>query len=175
MKNRILSVLLALILLFTAAVNASASAAIPDQNEKGSLTFVMNFAGMPLTEGNINICKVADIVKAQGGGYEFRLIEQLQELELDLTDLTDQELAEELLRAVKEKGLPKLTAPIENGKAVFEDLEMGLYLVWQDETDTADGFMPIQPFLISVPRWQDDAYVMDILSAPKVPIEPKPS
>lgn len=175
MKNRIIPVLLVLILLLAVAVNASASEFLPDQDQRGSLTFVMEFSDTPLTGGNVNVCKVADIVVGQDNTCQFQLIAALQDQNLELKDLKDPQLAENLLAAVKEKDLPILRAPIEDGKVVFEDMEMGLYLVWQDETDASEGFAPIQPFLISVPRLQDDVYVLDVLSEPKVPVETEPT
>ena len=173
MKNRIWSFTLTLVLLCTLAVNASASDPIPDLSQNGSITFSMDLNDVLLDSGSMNLCKVGEIEK-QDSNYSFQLIEKLQDSDVLLDKLDDPILAEELLTLAKEKDLEKITAPITEGKAVFTDLPVGLYVVWQDDQDATRGFSPIQPFLISVPKFQDDEYALDVTADPKVPVETTP-
>jgi hypothetical protein len=180
MYNRILAVLLALVLVFAFAVNASASdipMEIPDLDRKGSLTFTMDVDGVPLDTGSLNVYYVANIIQVEEDRYDFRLVKELADAgaKLDTRDLYDGVQAEKLLEASK-RVLPNyLTAFIVDGRVSFTDLDAGLYLVWQNEEDASDGYAAIHPFLISVPRWQNGAYAMHVDADPKVPFETEPT
>ena len=163
MKNRILSALLALILMSVLIVHASAAHPVPDLSPNGSLTFAMELDGTALDNGNLNLYKVGEIAE-DDGNYFFQLID---EREITKESQIDENLAKEMLTLAKEMSLTKLTAPIEEGSAEFADLPVGLYVVWQDEKDATKGLFPIQPFLISVPRFQDGTYELDVLAKPK--------
>ena len=89
--------------------------------------------------------------------------------------VTDPAVAKSLLKLVDKKSLSRITTPIAKGQAVFSDLPVGLYLVWQNEDDADEGFSAIQPFLISVPKLQDGEYVLDVVAKPKVPLETEPT
>lgn len=163
MKNRILSALLALILMSALIIHASAVHPVPDLSQNGSLTFEMELDGTALDNGNLNLYKVGEIAE-DDGNYFFQLID---EREITKESQIDENLAKEMLTLAKEMSLVKLTAPIEEGSAEFADLPVGLYVVWQDEKDATKGLFPIQPFLISVPRFQDGTYELDVLAKPK--------
>lgn len=163
MKNRILSFLLVLVLLSALAVNASAAHPVPDLSQNGSLTFQMELDGVALDNGSLNLYKVGEITD-DDGNYFFQLIDGREIL---LSEEIDQILAEEMLTLAKASALTKLSAPIEGGKAAFTDLPVGLYVVWQDTSDATEGLFPIQPFLISVPRFQNGIYASDVMAKPK--------
>lgn len=180
MKNRILSLLMALGLVFALAVNASASdipVVMPDLDRKGSLSFTMDVDGVPLDTGLLNLYYVATVVQMEGDRYDFRLVDELADdgAKLDTKDLYDDVQAEKLLEASK-RVLPEYrSAFIVDGNAFFADLDAGLYLVWQADKDASDGYAAIQPFLISVPRWQNGAYAMHVEADPKVPFVSEPT
>lgn len=163
MKNRILSALLALILMSALIVHASAVHPVPDLSQNGSLTFEMELDGTALDNGNLNLYKVGEIAE-DDGNYFFQLMD---EREITKESQIDENLAKEMLTLAKEMSLTKLTAPIEEGSAEFADLPVGLYVVWQDEKDATKGLFPIQPFLISVPRFQNGTYEPNVLAKPK--------
>ena len=163
MKNRILSALLALILMSALIVHASAVHPVPDLSQNGSLTFAMELDGTALDNGNLNLYKVGEIAE-DDGNYFFQLMD---EREIKKESQIDENLAKEMLTLAKEMSLTKLTAPIEAGSTEFADLPVGLYVVWQDEKDATKGLFPIQPFLISVPRFQNGTYELDVLAKPK--------
>lgn len=173
--KRIWFILMTVIVLLPFTVNVSASEGIPDLTQKGSLSLDIKYNGELLDSGAVNLCYVASLEKADSETYEFKLIEALQNPLLDMEDLTNPALAESLLYSVKQNHLPKTSASVTDGKAFFPNLSAGLYLVWQDTADAAEGFLPIQPFLISVPLRQGDHYVLDVVAAPKMPINPTPS
>ena len=180
MKNRILSLLLALMLMFVFAVNVSAASepvVMPDLTRKGSLSFKMDVDGVPLTDGKLNLYYVATIAEVEEDWFDFSLIDALAEtgLRLDTDDLYDSVQSQRLLQYSKNiLGEKYITAPIENGRSDFKNLDTGLYLVWQNEEDASEGYAAFEPFLISVPRWQNGAYTLYVEADPKVPIESTP-
>ena len=177
MKHRILSLIMALILSFSRAVNASASNTSPDLTMPGSLSFVMEYDNKPLTDGRMNMYYVGSIEKTVDATYDFAILDALGMDCLTEEQLNNPEIAASMLTKAKAAlgETKRLSAPIENGSAVFADLATGLYLVWQEEADASTGMSPIRPFLISVPRWQGDSYALDVTGAPKVPIETEPT
>jgi LPXTG-motif cell wall-anchored protein len=180
MKNRILSLLLALGLVFAFAVNASATelpVEMPDLGEKGSLSFTMDVDGEPLDSGRLNLYYVATVEPVDKKQYDFRLVEALAAAgaQLDTGALQNGAQAVQLLEKAMQVLPGYRSAPIEDGKVSFAELDAGLYLVWQREADASEGYAAIQPFLISVPRLQNGSYVMHVVADPKVPFETEPT
>ena len=163
--------LIALLLNLSAAVSA---VEIPDPGKMGSITFTMAWNGENLDSGSLTMYRVGDIRETENG-FGFALIAELEDSRLSLEDLSDPELAQSLCVLAKERQLPAITAPIENGKAVFDDLLPGLYVVTQTEEEASEGFSPILPFLISLPQMQYGDYVYDLTAVPKVSLEPAPT
>ena len=174
MKKKILTFLLALIFLHTTAATALAAHPVPDLTKNGSITFEMAHDGVPLNGGGITLCKVGDI-QENDGNYSFVLIDALKASNVSLQTPTDRTVAAALLPLAKTLQLPTLTATIANGKASFTQIPVGLYLIWQDEQNATEGFSPIQPFLISIPKLEGEQYIQDIVAKPKVPLEIKPT
>ena len=172
MVKKISALLLTLLLISALTVTALAHP-VPDLNTNGSLTFVMDYNDEPLDNGKLNLYKVGEIVEIDGD-FCFAPILEFADQELDYSEPTNLVFAQELLTLAKEMELEKITAPIEEGQAVFQDLLPGLYVVWQDKEDATKGFEPIAPFLISCPRFQDNAYITDVVAEPKVGFETIP-
>lgn len=174
MKKRIVSLLIAAVLLCCMPLDVFAAQSLPDFTSKGSITFQMSYDGVYLDGGKMNICKVGNIVE-KDGEYVFQTLPSLGGNVLTDKEATSPATASKLLELVKKSGLKKISAPISKGKAVFSDLSVGLYLVWQDAGDAIEGYSPIQPFLISIPQFDGSKYIQDIVCKPKVPLKPKPS
>lgn len=173
MVKRIVSMLVMLLLIGCLAVTAFATHPVPDLSQNGSITFVMDLDGELLDGGELNLYRIGDVTE-DNGNYFFTLIDELDGSDLTLEDVDDPILPEQLLTIAKVVELEKLSAPIEDGAAVFPDLPNGLYVVWQDAEDATDGFAAIQPFLISVPRFRNGEYELDVIADPKVPLETAP-
>ena len=168
-------VVLAVMLLLSVCLAVTAFAhPVPDLSTNGSITFAMYLDEKPLDGGKLNLYKVGDIYE-DDGNYSFALMpEYTTESELPLDYVGDENLAMELLTLAKEEKLTARTASIEDGEVVFHDLEHGLYVVWQDKADATKGFAAINPFLISVPKFEEGVYVLDIVATPKVGLETIP-
>ena len=171
MKKRISVLLVCLLLLMSMAVTAHATHPVPNLEDPGSLTLLMDVDGEPLNSGKLNIYRVGDITE-EDGNYFFTL--------MDGTKVTTDaqvtlELAAQMLNLAKEQQLIARIAPVEEGRAEFHDLDNGLYVVWQATADACESFSPISPFLISVPRYANGEYTLDVVAEPKVPFETEPS
>ena len=131
-----------------------------------------------LDSGKLHLYQVATLVPMGGVVYDFQLLDVLSAAgaTLDTEDLYDGAQSERLLAAAQ-TAMPSgyMTTPIADGKARFENLDAGLYLVWQDKAGACEGYDPIHPFLISVPRLQDGAYTMHVVADPKVPLHTEPT
>ena len=169
MKTRGFALILALLLMLSLRVSA---VSVPDLTKNGSITFEIRFQGEPVEGGAMALYRVGDIVE-EDGNYGFALIPALRDSGLSLDDLDDPNLAKELARVAADAGLPPLTAPVEEGTAAFRDVPTGLYVATQPEA--APGFSALEPFLISMPRYEDGEYVTDVKARPKTSLEPEPT
>lgn len=164
--------LLALLVLATGLCGRVWAAELPDLDRLGSIMFLMDFDGTPLDGGSLTLYRVGDVVE-NDGNYSFACVPGI--VAVSLENLNDPALAADLADAAKNAGLEAIPAPIEDGRAVFSDLEPGLYVVSQRPGGETPGYAAIDPFLISLPQWQDGAYVYDLTADPKVPLAPAPT
>lgn len=174
MKKRILLFLFTLVLVHSFALTIYANHPVPDLSKNGSITFAMNLEDVLLDGGRMNLYKVGDIVE-QDGNYSFCLVEKLRDVDVDLSKVTDPNVVSQLVASAQKAELTVITVPIVKGTATFVDLSAGLYVVWQADSDATEGFSPIQPFLISIPKFQNGEYILDVLANPKVPLETEPT
>lgn len=173
MKKRILSMLAVLLLLGSVALTAFASE-IPDLTKNGSITFTMDWENKPLNSGSLSIYRVG-IIAADKSLYHFELIDALKDSKLSLEKVDDPNLAKDLAILALKKNLTEIKTHIKNGKAVFSNVAPGLYVVMQNAEDASNGFAPINPFLISIPRYENGVYELDVTADPKVPFESIPT
>lgn len=167
--KKVAIVLMTAFLLLSTALSAHATEA-PDPNGVCTLTMVMEWDGEKLSSGSLTVFRVGQIV-SQDGDWKFALIPELQESDFSMNNLDDSQLATQLYLLVQDKELTGVTVQIQDGQAVFTDLTAGLYLVTQEEA--CEGFSTINPFLISLPRWNGNHYVYDLTAQPKVSFEPE--
>lgn len=169
--KRLAAGLLALMVLFAPAISA---AEIPDPNGVGSVTFKMEFDDQSLSGGCLEVTRVAAVVNG-ADGPRFEALAGFEALEQALGDPNDPALAEQALALAGEEKAEFISQPIENGQAVFGELVSGIYLVRQRAEDACPGFAPLQPFLVSLPQWQNGEYVYDLTLKPKVGLEAAPT
>ncbi|MBQ4129166.1 MAG: hypothetical protein IJD68_05290 [Ruminococcus sp.] len=140
-----------------------------DPDKQCSITFLLEFDNMPLDGGKLTLYRVGQI---SIDGDTFVPLDSLQSDCENFNDLEDPSLAKTLNELAVTHGLKPFTASISNGKAIFSNLETGIYVVCQRLGEETKGYAAINPFLISLPQWQNDTYVYDITAAPKVPLVP---
>jgi len=170
--RKIFTALLALFVAISGLSCRALAAQLPDLNRRGCITFRMEFDGVPLDGGSLTLYRVGQVA---GNGGQFTLVEPLQKENPSLENLQDPALARKLAELSEKLGLDPITVPVKKGSCVFPDLELGLYVVAQRPGEEVPGYAPIDPFLISLPQWKDNAYLYDLTAAPKVPLEPAPT
>ena len=170
MKRRLVALMLTVLLALSMSGGVSAHQ-VPDLSQNGTITFQIMWEGEPVEGGTLQMYRVGRIVE-EDGNYAFALVEELAGSGLSLENPDDPALASSLSELPELAQLQAVTAPVEAGEVVFEDVAPGLYLVVQPEACT--GFAQISPFLISMPRFENGVYVMDVVARPKVPLEPTP-
>lgn len=171
--TKIAALLLMVSLLCTFSVTVYAHD-VPDESKKGSVTVKMQYDGKAVTGGVLALYKIG-AVHEDDGDYTFEKTGVFSRFDGELTDLDSAVLADSLADFVKLHSVkPDASVKNEDGKAVFKDMELGLYLVVQLEA--AEGFELLNPFLVSVPMIEDGRYIYDIDAQGKSELkqEPKP-
>lgn len=172
LTKHLLSCILALCVLFYAAVPAYAADELPDLSRKGSLTVTIRDKEALVSGGSLTLYQVGKI-EVSNGDYSYALTEAFAPSGASLKDLESASLAKSLADFAKEKNLSGQTLQIGvDGKAYAGDLPLGVYLVVQKEL--SDGYAAINPFLVSIPMTEDGKLTYDVNATPKVETEHQP-
>ena len=172
--KRIMAILAAAALLLSLSICAAASSA-PDWSQDGrsSISIHLNLPEDLETYGDLRLYRVGDI-QEDDGNYSFVPTGIFAEKWDMYEDLFSAQLALDLASYAAEQKVTYLIQDIgEDGTAMFTDLELGLYLVVQE--NPAEGYEPIKPFLIGVPNTKDGNYVYQVDASPKVQLETAPT
>lgn len=99
--------------------------------------------------------------------YEYN--ENITNCNSDLTDLLNPNLASEITKCINNLELPSLTKTTnEEGFVTFDNLQLGLYLVKQN--NQVEGYSTIEPFLVAIPKEENNIWIYDIKATPKTDI-----
>ena len=166
-KNRIgklcLAAAVAILLVLHCCV--CAFALVPDLQRKCSVTFTLNYNNVPVAGGNLKMYRIATWT-VRNGAYDFKWVSELADAGLNLADKDSEVFARHVSMLVESLSLPAAEQQIgEDGKAVFSDLDCGLYVVYQ--TKNAAGYEPINAYCISLPMLVDGELAYDLRAAPK--------
>lgn len=171
MKRSIAPLLLALCLLVLSALPAHA-VEIPDLDAQGSVRVQMKTDSTPVPGGSLTLYRVGAIVQTDTG-FGFVPAGEFEGYPGTLEDL-GKTTAAELAEYAKANSLSGESKTIdETGTAVFDPLEPGLYLLTQPKS--GDGYLPADPFLVTLPMAQDGHYVYQVDASPKVTLHPAPT
>lgn len=169
--KQICSVLMAFCLLCMVSMTAYAHE-VPDENQKGTVTVEMEYDGKAVAGGALTAYQVGQIQESDGN-YSFAKTKAMASFSGSYENIASADLAESIATFVKENQIAAYsTAKNQNGKAVFSDLELGLYLIVQ--TEASEGYEPLKPFLISVPMNEDGHYVYEVSAEGKFQLAQKP-
>ena len=171
MKRSIAPLLLALCLLVLSALPAHA-VEIPDLDAQGSVRVQMKTDSTPVPGGSLTLYRVGAIVQTDTG-FGFVPAGEFEGYPGTLEDL-GKTTAAELAKYAASNGISGEGKTIdETGTAVFDPLEPGLYLLTQPKS--GDGYLPADPFLVTLPMAQDGHYVYQVDASPKVTLHPAPT
>ena len=154
-----------LIALFTcSAITAQAHEAVDMTRDDCTLTIEMKYAGKPVVGGTLTLHRVGDIVESNGN-FGFKWKDELN-CTVGMDNFESDETAANISECVSRQRLDGTTITVDsNGEVVFNDLEVGLYLVRQKLA--SPGFSTIKPFLISLPQWDDNHYIYSVTAIAK--------
>lgn len=140
-----------------------------DPSRRCSVTVGMTYNGAPVGGGTLTLYRVGALTQ-EDGNDTFVPTGDFADCGLALDDVESADLAFNLVRYATEHSLSGVTRTIdENGRVTFDDLETGLYLFAQFQG--ADGYNAAGAFLVSLPLWEDGAYLYDVDASPKVALE----
>jgi len=154
-----------------ASLTASAQE-IPDESRSGAITVKMKYEGKAVKGGILKAYRVGRIIE-DDGDYSFVKTKAMEDFKGSYKDISDPKLAEKVAAYVTKKKLSAYASvKNEDGKAVFSDLELGLYLIVQ--TKASEGYKPLQPFLVSVPMYEDGRYLYKVNAEGKFQLDKDP-
>lgn len=174
------SILLAVLLLFTTALPAMAAGSGIDTSRSGSLNVrILETGSNPpvgVPGGKVEIYRLTSVVLDPYKGY-FHSVSSTYNTVLDRTEVSELEtmtaadkdaLIARVMEQISKNNLSSdaQAIPDAKGNASFDDLQLGLYLVVQ--TEPATKHTAIAPFLIVIPQYIDGEPVYDVDASPKV-------
>ena len=165
--KKIKCILLAIILLMsTTKVLASTNDNIVDFTKKGTIIVSLINDETNLVEGaNIKIYKLADAYSSNGN-LDFSYVSDLKECK---NNIKDNLLNEETLNCIYSGNLDTKEEITNNhGMVSFDELDLGLYLI--EQTNIVEGYSKIEPFLVYMPKNEENKWIYTIDATPKVDI-----
>ena len=118
-----------------------------------------------LSGGELTVYRVAE-VQRKNGNLSFEYCGDFDGCGIALGDLTDSTLAGQLQEFLPANAEGIVQAVSNDGNVVFDDLELGLYLVVQ--TKASNGYKPVNSFLVSLPMAEDGKWNYVVDASPKV-------
>lgn len=169
--KRLLTLLFLVVLTGAVSVNAYAHD-VPDMSEKGIIDITMKWKEQAVPGGTLTLYRVG-AVREDDGDFSFEPTGVFKNRGSTFEDIQSAGLAAELARYAADNDLQGTTRTIgKDGKISFADLELGLYLVVQEQA--ASGYSKINPFLVSVPAMEEGEYIYSIDASPKITNGPEP-
>ena len=166
--KRIKIILLSILMLYSTNIYALEGNTI-DFNSKGSIEITLNEKtdNEKIEGAEILLYKVAD-AKSENHNLMFEYIDELKSCNASLNDLETKSKSEEIEKCINEniKSLKQITDI--NGTVKYNDLDLGLYLVKQN--NIVEGFSKIDSFLVMIPKIVNNKWIYDIKSTPKTDI-----
>lgn len=168
--KKYLFLFITLLLIGNNVVYADTNDHIVDFSRKGKFEVTLkDFDETNRIEGaEIALYHVAS-VSSQNNKLVYEFTEDFTECDADLSDLTKEELTDDIKQCITENMEPVQKQMTDSeGVAVFEELELGLYLVKQ--TNKVLGYSEIDSFLINFPKEVDNKWTYEIEAEPKTDI-----
>lgn len=163
--------LLSLLICGLFGVNAYARE-VPDTAKKGSVSVTMTCDGTVVSGGSLTLYQVGAVAE-NDGNYSFVLTGDFTDSGISLDDPESSETAAYLGEYAASNDLDGTRMDVANeGTVVFSGLELGLYLIVQDEA--AVGYETAEPFLVSVPMYENGVYIYEVDATPKMSIRKGP-
>lgn len=147
----------------------------PDLTQTGSVTI------STIPGGAVTIYQVGTPVVEKGDASyvyteDFAEFQEDPQFALTQAHLDSQALAGSLWDYTLNGEVEGAVYAIEKGSVTISGLSVGVYLIGQTQAQAAQGYSPINPFLVTVPLLDGDKWDYSVDANPKVrPISPEPS
>ena len=166
MKHKLLSFCLVLLLLAGLPLGAAAQKLDPDQRGSISVSLVSKEGNIALAGAELSVFHVASVKYSDAGKLVYIYTENFADCGFALDD---PELVGKLDAFVTENS-PECRKIVTDaqGKALCEDLPLGLYFVKQ--TGDVAGFAPCTSFLVTVPFETEEGLVYAVDASPKTAV-----
>ena len=141
-----------------------------DFTKEGSITVTLleETEKEPIEGAEITLYKIA-IAKEENHQLRLKPIDELTICNLELNDLSSQNLINDIEACIIDKEIPKYKEVTNSyGRVKFDNLELGLYLVKQ--TNKQKGYSTFDSFLTIIPQEIENIWTYDIESIPKTEI-----
>lgn len=168
MVKRISALLAALVLMLSVSAVAFAHEVPDTERDNCSIRVVMHIGDTKIPGGTLQLYRVGGITE-NDGGYSWTPSGDFADCGLSFADVQSPELAQDLAKLAAKKTPLAEEKVGEDCTVAFTGLETGLYLVVQSKA--APGYEKAEPFLVSVPYYEDGSYKYDVEAWPKVEIE----
>lgn len=170
-KRKAFQIVLAIVLatLFTIG---STAAGVVDFTRNGSVSVTLKTTSQTAVSGaKLALCRVADITDSVTP--EYTLTGDFAASGVSTDKLGELSTAVHLAAYAAAHDVAATTAVTDSdGNAVFDDLPLGAYLVYQ--VGGGEKFYPIEPFVVTVPSTSSDGteWLYDIDASPKTAVKP---
>lgn len=156
---------------------------LPDPDRTGSVTIKLWYDGRIVTGGTLKVYRVGEIyINEDKNRCGFNKTGAFTAVDGKIFNVMAQKAAKQLQEFVSENDLsPDYFVENKEGRVILERLQTGLYLIVQSEA--AEGYEALNPFLVSVPVMEEGEYVYDVdargkfelkKAEPQVTPEPEP-
>lgn len=148
------------------------SANTVDFNKKGSimLELVEQEHNEKIANANIEIIKIADAKVDSNGNLYYEYVSSLNNCNVNIKDVTKIDV-NELTTCINDNTDKISNLTDSNGIVLFNNLDLGLYLVRQ--TNKLNNYTSIDSYLVTIPTIEDNNWGYDIHSVPKTEIQKK--
>ena len=169
MKNRILPLLMACVLLLSTLCLTVVAGERPDLERDCSVQITLRTGGEAVTDIRLSCIRVGYIYEKDDIFCYRRITDHAL-----IPDIFETTLPGEMLRLAERHSLTGPTAnPDAQGVVRFTALEQGVYLIRQVDAEE-DGYS-VLPFLVTLPFYRNGSYIYDLDSSAKVELNKEPT
>lgn len=170
MIKRICAILFAVVVLCGLSLAAIAHE-VPQDREDCTITVLVRYDGETVSGGSLTAVRVGYVAERDGDYFFRRVFDDLRIFNVG-TPSTVTTLNRYYNNNKDDQEFKTQKVTITEGEAVFTDLSTGLYLIIQEEASS--GYSKLNPFLVSVPYYEDGKYNYDVTAAIKSELEREP-
>lgn len=166
MRNKLIFLCLLAWILAALPLTAMAQQWDPEQPGSISVALVSQDGTQPMEGAELSVFHVATVGADENGNLFYAYTDDFSDCSVELND---PELVKTLEAFVSAQNIParKIVTDAQ-GKAICENLPLGLYFVKQ--TGTVEGFAPCASFLVTVPVKTDSGFRYDVDASPKTEV-----